>query len=182
MVMSIPNFYGVNIDTPLSLAHNTPGWGQSVIGTLTQETEGSVFIEEIPQQYQQGAEYGWRVVDAYWSPEDSTITYFRAFDVYGESLPHAVFGVNWGGAPHRIGGGFKYRPQYGNEYYIPIEAKFTTPNAGGYTAQVLDRNWPSEGLAFGMQKTKKHHSCLVVSFRLFAFGENYPNDLGLVIR
>lgn len=184
--MSNYNFYGLNIYTPLSLAHNTPEWGRSVIGGLTQETDGKVWIDEIPFEHHSAA-YGWRVVDAFWSQEDSTVTYFRAFGLNGEPLPQATFGVNWGGAPHRISGGFKYRPKFGSEYYVPVESKFTTPNEGGYVVQVLDRNWPSEGLAFGLQKARRtggktHHSCLVVTFRLFHLFDGYPNDLALEIR
>lgn len=179
--MSKYDFYGVNIETPMSYAHNTPEWGTSTIGQLTAETDGAVFIEEIPYQHLTTADYGWRVVDAYWSDEDSVVTYFRAYDVDGNLLPEATFGVNYGDVPDRLMGGFRYKPRYGREYFTPIGA-FMTPNTGGYTVEVLDLLNPSEGLAFGMSMAGKQHRCLVVSFRLFAVGDGYPNDLDLRIR
>jgi hypothetical protein len=141
-----------------------------------------VYVEQIHWQHLQSAKFGWRVVDAYWSDEDSTVTYFRAFDLDGNLLPEATFGVNYGSVTARIHGGFRYRPRYGNQYYIPVTNKFVTPNAGGYTVEVLDLLNPSEGMAFGMSMAGKQHRCLVVSFRLFALGDGYPNDLELRIR
>jgi hypothetical protein len=179
--MSNYDFYGVNNTTPMSLAHNTDEWTASTIGRLTGETDGAVYVEEIPYQHL-GAAYGWRLVDAFWSDEDSTVTYFRAYDIDGNLLPEATFGVNYADVPGRLMGGFKYRPRFNREYYIPVGANFVTPNEGGYVVEVLDLLNPSEGLAFGMSMKGKQHRCLVVSFRLFALGDDYPNDLELRIR
>jgi hypothetical protein len=176
-------FYGINIEVPLSLAHNTSSWENSVIGRLNSQTEGQVYIREIPVQ-SRSAPYGWRVVDAYFSDEDSTVTYFRAYDLNGEMLPQATFGVNWTSVPSRIAGGFKYAPEFGNSYYIPAQNNLHTPNTGGYVVQVLDLNYPSEGLAFGMYKQGKQHQCLIISFRLMPLvqGQSYPNDIDAAIR
>ncbi len=171
------DFFGVSIDTPLSWSLGSSGatWGNSILGQLGATTNGQIYLREIPQQ-SLSAEYAWRVVDAYFSIEDSIITYFRAFDVDGTFLPQAAFGVNYGSVPQRIGGGFTYRPEFGNQYYVPVQNNFTTPNTGGYTVQVLDRNWPSEGLSFGMFKQGDQHQNLVISFRLIKTGQGYPND------
>ncbi len=169
-------FYGVNIDTPLSLAHNTTAWNNSVIGQLNTQTNGQIYIREIPVASQTAA-YGWRVVDAYFSQEDSLITYFRAFGLDGTFLPQACFGVNYSTVPSRISGGFAYPPEFGNNYYVPVQNNFATPNTGGYTVQVLDLDYPSEGLAFGMFKQGAQHQNLVVSFRLFPLVAGYPNDM-----
>jgi hypothetical protein len=179
--MSVYDFYGINITTPMSLAHDTPEWGASLAGQLTTETKGQVYVEEIPHQHLDAA-YGWRVVDAFWSDEDSVVTYFRAYDLNGDLLPEATFGVNYGSVPSRIAGGFRYRPRFGNQYYRPVNNNFVTPNSGGYTVEVLDLLNPSEGMAFGMSMAGKQHRCLVISFRLFALGDGYPNDLALRIR
>jgi hypothetical protein len=179
----MPNyrFYGVNIDTPLSLALNTSSWPDSVIGQLSAKTNNQVFIREIPR-FSQNAEYGWRVVDAFFSDEDVTITYFRAYDLEGNFLPQATFGVNYGSVPNKISGGFKFEPEFGNRYYVPAQNNMHTPNPGGYTVQVLDLEYPSEGLAFGLFKQGRQHQALIISFRLFKLEENYPNDLNMSIR
>jgi hypothetical protein len=175
------NFYGVNIDTPLSLANNTSQWDSLTIGSLYAKTNGQVYIREI-QGTGLNAEYGWRVVDAYFSQEDSIITYFRAFDLDGNFLPQASFGVNWSSVPDQISGGFKYPPEFGNRYYVPVGNNFPTPNTGGYTVQVLDKNNPSEGIAFGLYKQGAKHQALVISFRLFKLAQGYPNDLQMDLR
>jgi hypothetical protein len=180
-MMTKYKFYGVDIETPLSLAHNKPEWNSSIIGRLNAQTDGEVYIREIPAA-SRNAEYGWRVVDAYFSQEDSTMTYFRAFGEDGTFLPEASFGVNYGSVPQRIGGGFKFQPEFGNQYYIPAQNDFHTPNTGGYTVQVLSLDYPSEGLSFGMFKQGAQHQCLIVSFRLFKLGPGYPNDLDLTPR
>lgn len=169
------NFYGVNIDTPLSQAHGSDPatWAASTIGKLSNTTNNQIYIREIPSG-SRSAEYGWRVVDAYFSQEDSTVTYFRAYGLDGEFLAQAAFGVNWSSVPARIGGGFKYPPEFGNNYYIPVQNDFATPNTGGYTAQVLDLDYPSEGMAFGMYKQGDQHQCLVISFRLMKLESGYP--------
>lgn len=160
------NFYGVNIEKPQSDQHDKSRWQNTVIGKLYNKTGGNIFVREIPYRSLR-AEYGWKITDAYFSHEDSLMTYFRAYDLEGRLLTEATFGVHWNGSPHRIAGGFKYRPEFRNEYYLPVKAELTTPNTGGYTVQVLDRDWPSEGLAFGMYKSGEQHQSLVISFRLF---------------
>lgn len=175
-------FYGVNIDTPLSLANNTNLWGSAVLGQLHKKTEGKTYVREIPQS-SRDAEYCWRVVDAAWSQEDDVVTYFRAYDLDGNFLPEATFGVSYSSVPSRILGGFKYQPEAGNRYYVPAQNNFVTPNTGGYTVQVLDLDNPSEGMAFGMHKGGDQHQNLTISFRLFKVGQGYPNDMqGLAIR
>ncbi|GAB4423495.1 MAG: hypothetical protein Kow0031_02020 [Anaerolineae bacterium] len=179
--MSIYKFYGVNIETPLSLAHNTSQWNTSVIGQLNAKTDGQVFIREIPAG-SRTASYGWRVVDAYYSDEDVTMTYFRAFGLNGEPLPQATFGVHWDSVPKHISGTFKYQPEFGNRYYVPAQNNMHTPNTGGYTVQVLDMDYPSEGLSFGLFKQGEQHQGLIISFRLFQLQAGYPNDLSMTPR
>jgi hypothetical protein len=174
-------FYGVNINTPLSLANNTSQWPNSVVGQLNAKTKGQVFVREIPP-FSRNAEYGWRVVDAFFSDEDVTITYFRAYDLDGRFLPQATFGVNYGSVPNTVSGGFKFQPEFGNRYYVPAQNNMHTPNTGGYTVQVLDLEYPSEGMAFGLFKQGAQHQALIISFRLFKLGSGYPNDLNLTIR
>jgi len=169
-------FYKVDIDTPLSLAHNTPEFKRSVIGRLNKESDDQIFISEIEGRNLK-AKYVWRVVDAYYTGEDSLITYFRAYGLRGESLPAAAFGVHYDNMPHRIGGIFVFKPQFRSSYYVPVENKFPTPNTGGYSVQVLSLDYPSEMLNFGMNVRGKQHRNLVISFRLFEMGLGYPNDL-----
>ncbi|MDM8519580.1 hypothetical protein QUF64_05985 [Anaerolineales bacterium HSG6] len=179
------DFYGVNLGTPLSLALGTSGstWNNSILGQLGGKTKGQVFIREI-QDRGRDAEYGWRVVDAVYSGEDDVMSYFRAYDEEGNFLAQAAFGVNYGSVPSRIGGGFKYRPEFGNQYYVPAQNNFMTANTGGYTVQVLDTMWPSEGLAFGMFKQGDQHANLRISFQLLKMNQegSYPNDFGLAVR
>ena len=178
--MTNHNFYGVQLDTPLSLAHNKPEWNNSVVGQLYTKTDGQVFIREIPQNSLiRNPVYGWRVVDAFFSDEDVTMTYFRAFGLNGEPLPHATFGVNFSSVSNRLSGGFQFEPEFGNRYYVPAQNNMHTPNTGGYTVQVLDLNYPSEGMSFGLFKQGEQHQALIVSFRLFELGVSYPNDLAM---
>jgi hypothetical protein len=170
-------FYGENIDIPQSAYHGQGvKWDNSAVGRLHNETDGAVFIREIPH-YQRTSMWGWRVVDAYFTDEDSTITYFRAYDEFGDAIVHPTIGVHWDGSPHRISGGFRYPPEFNSEYYIPVENKFHTPNSGGYTACILDTEYPTEGLAFGLLKAGKSHKALVIVFRLMMLSTNYPNDV-----
>lgn len=169
-------FYGVNIDTPLSLANNTAQWNSLVLGQLSAKSNAQVYIVEIPHQYQ-SAEYCWRVVDAVYSQEDDVMSYFRAYDEDGNLLPEATFGIGYAGLLSTIAGGFKYSPVGGNRYYIPARNDFVTPNTGGYTVQVLDLEYPSEGMVFGMSKQDNQHTNLTISFRLFKLGKGYPNDM-----
>ncbi len=179
--MSNYRFYGVNIETPLSLAHNTNYWDNSVIGGLAAKTSNQVYIREVPMT-SRSAEYCWRVVDAVYSQEDDVMTYFRAYGFEGEYLAETTFGVNYGSVPQRIGGGFTYPPEFGNQYYVPAQNNFMTPNTGGYTVQVLSLDYPSEGMAFGMYKQGDQHQNLLISFRLFKMEQGYPNDLSLTPR
>lgn len=158
-------FYGLRTDKPLSAVHGTEEWESSVIGRLNQLSKGQIFIREIPRA-SLGAEYGWRVVDARLSQEDGLMSRFTAYDLEGDLLPQAVFGIHWDEMNHRIGGGFSYRPEFGNSYYIPA-AGFLTSQTGGYTVQVLDLDWPSEGLAFGHLQSGNAHHAVIVAFRLF---------------
>jgi hypothetical protein len=151
-------------------------WDRSTIGHLSKRTERAVYIRELLPEMQT-AEFCWRVVDARFLEEDGIITYFKAYGLDGEFLPGAQFGIHWDELPHSISGGFAYRPEFGNHYYVPIVNSFVTHSTGGYTAQVLDMDYPSEGLNFGMFKQGKMHQCLVVSFRLFELGEGYPRDI-----
>ncbi len=179
------SFYGVNLGTPLSLALGTGGatWNNSILGQLGGQTNGQVYLREIPAS-SRSAEYAWRVVDAVYSSEDDVMTYFRAYDADGNFLAQAAFGVNYGSVPSSIGGGFKYQPEFGNRYYVPAQNNFMTPNTGGYTAQVLDLMWPSEGLAFGMFKQGNQHANLRISFQLMPMNQNgsYPQDFNLTVR
>jgi hypothetical protein len=179
-MMASYRFYGVNIDTPLSLAHNTGQFSTSTIGQLNAKS-GQIFIREIPP-LNRNAEFGWRVVDAFFSDEDVTITYFRAFGLDGEPLPQATFGVNYSSVPNTVQGVFKFQPEFGNRYYVPAQNNMHTPNTGGYTVQVLDLEYPSEGMAFGLFKQGQQHQALIISFRLFKLGPGYPNDLNMTIR
>lgn len=163
------HFYGVNIEEPQSRHLDKPTWQKSVIGKLHKKTGGNIFIREIPYRSLH-AKYGWKITDAYFSHEDSIMTYFRAYGLDGKLVPEATFGIHWDSMPHKIRGGFKYRPAFGNEYYLPVGPGFPTPNSGGYTVQVLDRDSPSEGLGFGMYKYGKQHQALIVIFRLFELG------------
>ena len=174
-----PNFYGVNIDRPLSveLGLSSNEWQTSTLGGLHRQNS-EVYLKEIPFHHRT-AEFAWRVVDAYWSGEDGIITTFRAYGLNGEFLSNAAFGVTWDSCPHVIStGDFRYRPER-NQQYVPVDNRFTTPNTGGYTARVLDRNWPSEGLAFGILKGGKvSHQAPVISWRLLALGPGYPQNGG----
>jgi hypothetical protein len=159
------NFYNLNIDTPMSNQLGR-GWDGSQLQKLHSTTDGQIYMHELEGRALD-AEYAWKLVDAYFSSEDSTITYFRAYGLNGEHLTTASFGVNW----NDVGNGinttdFKYKPKYGNSYYVPVENKFHTPNTGGYFVQVLSLDCPSEGLSFGMFKQGDKHESLVVSFRL----------------
>ncbi len=173
------NFYEVSINTPLSVYNNTNQWNNSLIGQLNSKTDGQVYIDEIDSRDADKADYYWRVVDAWYSQEDSLITYFRAYDLNGILLPQATFGVTYSTVPQTIStAGFKYRPKANSRYYYPVENKMQTQNTGGYTVVVLSKDYPSEGMAFGMYKQGDQHQNLVISFRLFAKGNagDYPND------
>ena len=104
------------------------------------------------------------------------MTRFRAYGMHREHLPFATFGVNFGGCGE-IGGGFRYLPWHGNQYYIPVNNEFMTPSTSGYWVEVLDTEYPSEAMKFGLSKAGGHR-CLVISFRLMPFNaELYPNDV-----
>ena len=169
-------FYGINIDTPLSTHHNQPSWQSSTIGQLNQQTEGQVYIREIPRENRQ-AQFGWRITDAYFVQEDNLLSHFQAFDLAGELVPVARFGINYSTVPHKINSGlFQYPPEFKANYYTPIQPQFPTFEPGGYTVQVMDLVWPSEGLSFGTFKQGDSHQAIYVAFRLFELGVGYPND------
>lgn len=167
-------FYGHSIDTPLGVVLNSPAWAGSTLDRLNEESKGQVYLKAIFPQYRTAA-YCWRVVNAQWSQEDSVVTRFFAYDLDGNALPAATFGVAYGGLDSMIAGGFKYPPENGNRYYIPADNQIVTPNDGGYTVVVLDLENPSEGMAFGMHKGGAQHKTLNISFRLFPMTKDYPN-------
>jgi hypothetical protein len=176
MTHSEANFYQLNIDTPLSLALGSPvfNWEGSILGQLGKLSENSTHLREIPFNNRR-ARLAWRVVDAYYLEEDGILSYFKAFSENGSPMPHAAFGVNWGSVPYRIAGRFMFRPEFNNQYYVPTANNFPTPEAGGYTVQVLDMDWPSEGLSFGLYK-QRDHQALMITFRLLPLGPDYPHD------
>jgi hypothetical protein len=169
------NFYNAPDDAPLSRFHNTEQWPASQLGRLHAETDGAIYLRELPA-YARSATLAWRVVDARWSTEDSTMTHFRAYSINSDPLPWASFGVSWDGCEHRIGGGFRFMPERGLNQYVPVDNKIHTPNIGGYFVQVLDRDNPSEILSFGMRKSGQQHQALIISFQLVPLGLYYPND------
>jgi len=179
--MTQPNFYDLVSGPPQSSFNNTSLWGASTIGQLNKLTNEAVYINEI-EKHNQDAPYSWRVTDAYYSTEDGVMSWFRALGVNGEHYPFAPFGVTWPDNEASIGGGFNYPPP-GNKYYIPMENIFHTHNTGGYKVGVLDRNYPSEFLNFGMYDQGGQHQGLVITFRLFAkgFDGDYPNDIEVAI-
>lgn len=173
-----PNFFGVDIAEPLSKSLSK--WDGSKLAELHKLSGGTVYLHSLLDhehfiQVSQ-APFAWRVVDAYYSVEDTTMTRFRAFGYDGTPLPFATFGVVHGGMQVSIKpGGMKY-PAWENDYYIPVDGQIHTPNSGGYTVEVLDRNFPSERFSFGMHKAGEQHKALVISFRLFPFDATaYPN-------
>ena len=170
------NFYNQETDEPLSTVLDTPFWGNSILGKLNKHTNGAVYVHKLTDMMLD-AEYAWRVVGAEFQDEDSPTTYFKAYGLDGRSLPNAVFGVHWNGMEARISGGFAYPPNFGNHYYVPLENSLVTPESGGYTVSVLDLDYPSEGLGFGVFKQSGLHQCLVISFRLFKLGARYPHDV-----
>ena len=174
-------FYGIDIDTPLSKYLNSHDYGTSPLAALA---EGSN-LEELryhprwPEIQAKRPGFVWRVVGAYYSQEDTTVTRFRAYGMHREELPYASFGVNHGDVTSQIDlSKFEYHPWNGNRYYVPIDNQIDTPNSGGYFFEVLDTEYPSEGMKFGMRKGGNKHECLVISFSLLPFNPlTYPNDL-----
>lgn len=167
-----PNFFGVEIDTPLYKSLGAD-WATSQLAKLN-EINSQIFLHKIEDhpRYEQlkDAPFIWRVVDARFSVEDTTMTRFRAFGYDGIPMAYATFGVIHGGMLVSIKpNGLKY-PSWGDRYYIPVDNQIHTPNTGGYTVEVLDRNFPSEQFSFGMHKSGAQHQSLVISFRLFPFG------------
>jgi hypothetical protein len=139
-------------------------WDNSPLDKLHKINEG-IYLDPCSHN----ADKIWRVVDAYFTNEDSTITYFRAYGESGEHLPYTEFGVNFHPLPRSAviqDGLFKYRPKFGRDYLIPVENKFVTPATGGYSVCVLDKEHPSDTFFFGMDKSGSRHSCLIISFRL----------------
>lgn len=169
-------FYNQETDKPLSTVLDTPFWGNSILGRLNKKTNGAVYVHKLTDR-QLTAEYAWRIVGAEMQTEDNLTTYFKVYGVNGEYLPNAVFGVHWDKMTARISGGFEYPLKWGNHYYVPLENSLVTPESGGYTVQVLDLDYPSEGFSFGVYKQEGLHQCLVISFRLFPLGDRYPHDV-----
>lgn len=161
------NFYGQKIDGYLSALNDTPQWDSSIMGQLYTKSERNIFIREIPL-YRSNYDYAWRITNVTLSQEDGLMSSFMAFDLDGNAVPNAVFGIHWDEMAHRITGGFKFRPEFGNQYYVPNVPVFPTVNLGGYTVQVLDTDYPSEGLSFGYVAADKAHRGILATFRLFA--------------
>lgn len=183
-----PSFYTVNIDIPLNWSLTKPNWDETVLGRLHAKTKGTVYLDTIQSAnstIKEGlntkpAQYAWRVVDAYFiEEEDTTMSYFRAYDLNGNFLPQATFGVSYTSVPQRINSGnFNHSLPFGNNYYVPLNNNFMTVETGGYTVQVLDENYPSEGLSFGLFKQDGRHQGMVISFRLYKLDYSaYPNDM-----
>lgn len=167
----------LQIDTPLSTYLNTKEWDDSPLGQLAKETDEAVYLQELDYR-NQSAPYAWRVVYAVWSPEDTTMTRFRAYGLNGEHLPFANFGVHYDNMPsdrQHIRGRFDYRPPFGNQYLWLTENNFLTANTSGYKAQVLDPKYPSEVMAFGLGMHGQQHRSLIIGFRLFPLGPGYPH-------
>lgn len=170
----IYQFYGERIETPLSIFHNTDLYDGSQIGLMNAKSGNSIWIDVVHPAYRDAA-YIWRVVDVDYSPEDTLMSRFYAYDLDGHILGNAVFGVTWASVPSQIRGGFRYPPIDGRRYYVP-DAGFVTHATGGYKVQVLDLLNPSESLAFGLHKMDKAHHGVIVRFRLFELKPGYPND------
>lgn len=169
-------FYNQETDKPLSTVLGTPSWGNSTLGRLNKMTDGAVYVHKMTDR-QLEAKYAWRVVGAELLTEDNPTTYFRAYGFDGEFLAGAVFGIHWDKMQARISGGFRYPLKFGNSYFIPVENSLPTFQSSGYTVQVMDLGYPSEGLSFGVYKQDGPHQCLVISFRLFPLGDRYPHDV-----
>ena len=162
---TVYRFYSNDIDIPLS--DEFEDWDSSRAKKLNDLTDGQVYVHTLEGR-QLDAEYAWKVVEAEYLQEDGLISYFRAYDEAGHFIPEATFGVHYNTNPHRISTSkFKYPPKLGNQFYVPIQNNFVTYNTGGYTVQVLNLDYPSEGLSFGMFKQGDLHQALLVSFRLF---------------
>ncbi len=169
-------FYNQVINKPLSTVLDTPFWGNSILGRLNKKTDGAVYVHRLTDR-QLVAEYAWRVVGAELQNEDNQTTYFKAYGLDGKFLPGAVFGVHWDKMQARISGGFQYPLKFGNSYFIPVENSLPTFQSSGYTVQVMDLDYPSEGFSFGVYKQDGPHRCLVISFRLFELRDRYPYDV-----
>lgn len=170
------DFYGVRIDWPLSAANNRVDWDNSRLGELYRETREQVYVMEYHGGWSK-PKLMWRPTSFEWIEEDNIMTYFRAFDENGVFRAEADFGVAWDGNTRQIQGGFKYPLEYGNRYYVPVNNNFATPNTGGYKVTVLDRDNPSETIAFGAKLGGPFtHQAAVITFRLFPVGDDYPND------
>jgi hypothetical protein len=167
-------FHNLNIDNPMSSQLLDRNFEATELGKLRILSNGGIGIEPIPHPYRT-AQYIWRVVNITVSSEDAVMTRFRAFDLEGRLRPEASFGVWFGSYEGAIKDYFKYEPTHGTQYYVPQDNRFMTVEQSGYEAQVLDRNYPSEALKFGLVKTGHKHDGLIVDFRLFALDEaSYP--------
>ncbi len=123
-------FYGVNIDTPMSDEANET-WETSRSKALHDKTGKAVYIQYL-EGNELNAEYAWKIVDAYYSDENSIMSYFHAYSVDGEYIPNAVFGVSFDSFEGGISTSkFEYEPKGGSKYYVPISG-FPTQDTGGY--------------------------------------------------
>lgn len=164
-------------DRPLSLDLGLDGspWDNTTLGRLGIDTDYSVYLTEIPMAYRQ-ATHVWRVVHAFWSPEDAPLTRFWAYDIEGRPI-RGDFGVHYHpfDKDRVTRGSYKYPPPFGADYLWTVDNQFVTVNAGGYTVQVLDEDYPSEAMNFGLG-TKGRHQGLVIGFRLFLMTPGYPAE------
>lgn len=175
--MTDPPFDTENREALAELCHEQwSDWMRYLFKKCEENEDGAVYVHKMTDR-QLEAKYAWRVVGAELLTEDNPTTYFRAYGPDGEFLAGAVFGVHWDKMRARISGGFQYPLKFGNSYFIPVENSLPTFQSSGYTVQVMDLDYPSEGLSFGVYKQEGPHRCLVISFRLFELGERYPHDV-----
>jgi hypothetical protein len=173
-----PNFAGVNIDVPLSLVHNKAHYYAGLIGQLNSQSNGAIYIQEVPQEQRMAPGF-WRVVDIEIIPEDTTMTRLFAFDLEGNPRPEATFGVaSTNSDIPPLNGPYTYWPNDRNQKILIDNAVWT--GEGGQRVMVLDRSFPSESLSIARLDIGNKHGALKVVFRLFERGggvDGYPNDL-----
>jgi hypothetical protein len=165
--------YGVKIDVPQSTFNDTPLWNNSIIGELYNKTNGGFWIKTTEHV---AAPYIYRVTNVELSDEDGVMSYFRVYDEYGNGIVYPTIGIHGAPGNHQIGGGFKYPPNYGNQYYIPINGM---PTYEGYIAEVLDTETPSEGCHFTLIKSGKQHQGSIITWRKFLNNGDYPGGFEL---
>ena len=171
----IHKFHGLKIDKPMSEQLRNQDFDKTQLGQLKLASDGNIKLIELPHDYRQ-ADYVWKVVNVQFSTEDTTMTRFRAFGLDGKMLPEAVFGIWYGSLKAELSGYFDYPLAHGTQYYVPVDNRFMTVNEGGYEVQVLDTQYPSEALKFGLVKSGDKHECLVIDFRLFELNSAVDED------